>query len=115
MPQRLVYGRSFLVDDFSADPSKYPSFCVFRCEGSSIPLADEALVRKRKEELKHAQVIQTIWSKLNSFLMVEYCLSYALPGVAMRTNYRPHMSIWLNKNVSDQITCNKKRLHYGHK
>jgi hypothetical protein len=29
---------------------------MFRCEGSSIPLADEALVRKRKEELKHAQV-----------------------------------------------------------
>ena len=31
-------------------------FFVIRCEGSSIPLADEALVRKRKEELKHAQV-----------------------------------------------------------
>jgi hypothetical protein len=31
-------------------------FDCYRCEGSSIPLADEALVRKRKEELKHAQV-----------------------------------------------------------
>ena len=31
-------------------------FLLVRCEGSSIPLADEVLVRKRQEELKHAKV-----------------------------------------------------------
>jgi len=34
-----------------------------RCEGSSIPLADEALVKKRKEELKHAQDVRELYER----------------------------------------------------
>ena len=34
-----------------------------RCEGSSIPLADEALVRRRKEELKHAQDVRELYER----------------------------------------------------
>jgi len=32
-----------------------------KCEGSSIPLADEALVKKRNEELKHAQDVRDLY------------------------------------------------------
>ena len=34
-----------------------------RCEGSSIPLADEVLVKKRKEELKHAQDVRELYER----------------------------------------------------
>jgi len=34
-----------------------------RCEGSSIPLADEALVKKRKDELKHAQDVRELYER----------------------------------------------------
>jgi len=34
-----------------------------RCEGSSIPLADEALIRRRKEELKHAQDVRELYER----------------------------------------------------
>ena len=34
-----------------------------RCEGSSIPLADEALIKRRKEELKHAQDVRELYER----------------------------------------------------
>ena len=34
-----------------------------RCEGSSIPLADDALVKKRKNELKHAQDVRELYER----------------------------------------------------
>ena len=34
-----------------------------RCEGSTIPLADEALIKRRKEELKHAQDVRELYER----------------------------------------------------
>ena len=34
-----------------------------RCEGSSIPLADDDLIKKRKEELKHAEDVRELYER----------------------------------------------------
>ena len=89
-----------------------------RCEGSSIPLADEALVRKRKEELKHAQVsrVMVIMGSQVSRVTVIMCSKVSRVMVIMCSQVRRVMVIMCSQvSRVTVIMCSQVSRFYSHR